>query len=54
MSWPVLDINGQPWPTLPENVAGFTVGALKIGALPNGRRLGDPLYRWRLLSWSWS
>ncbi|MDY6856839.1 MAG: pyruvate formate lyase family protein [Thermodesulfobacteriota bacterium] len=44
MSWSVQDINGQPWPTLPESVAGFTVGAPKIGALPNGRRLGDPLY----------
>ncbi|MDY6856578.1 MAG: pyruvate formate lyase family protein [Thermodesulfobacteriota bacterium] len=44
MSWSVRDINGQPWPTLPENVAGFTVGAPKIGALPNGRRWGDTLY----------
>ena len=44
MSWSVRDINGQPWPTLPENVAAFTLQAPKIGALPNGRRLGDPLY----------
>jgi formate C-acetyltransferase/benzylsuccinate synthase len=44
MSWSVRDINGQPWPTLPETVASFTVQAPKIGALPNGRRLGDPLY----------
>ncbi|MDY6855302.1 MAG: pyruvate formate lyase family protein [Thermodesulfobacteriota bacterium] len=44
MSWSVRDINGQPWPTLPETVATFTVQAPKIGALPNGRRLGDPLY----------
>jgi formate C-acetyltransferase/benzylsuccinate synthase len=44
MSWSVRDINGQPWPTLPENVAAFTMQAPKIGALPNGRRLGDPLY----------
>jgi formate C-acetyltransferase/benzylsuccinate synthase len=44
MSWSVRDINGQPWPTLPENVAAFIVQAPKIGALPNGRRWGDPLY----------
>jgi len=44
MSWSVRDINGQPWPTLPENVAAFTLQAPKIGALPSGRRLGDPLY----------
>ena len=44
MSWSVRDINGQPWPTLPETVATFTVQAPKIGALPNGRRQGDPLY----------
>jgi formate C-acetyltransferase/benzylsuccinate synthase len=44
MSWSVRDINGQPWATLPENVAAFTVQAPKVGALPNGRRLGDPLY----------
>ncbi|PJC73792.1 MAG: formate acetyltransferase, partial [Syntrophobacterales bacterium CG_4_8_14_3_um_filter_49_14] len=39
-----LDSCGQPWPTLPENVAMHTVQAPKIGALPNGRRWGDPLY----------
>ena len=44
MSWSVRDINGQPWPTLPESVAMHIVQAPKIGALPNGRRLGDPLY----------
>jgi formate C-acetyltransferase/benzylsuccinate synthase len=44
MSWSVRDINGQPWATLPENVALHTVQAPKIGALPNGRRLGDPMY----------
>jgi len=44
MSWSVRDINGQPWPTLPENVAAFTMQAPKVGALPTGRRLGDPLY----------
>ena len=44
MSWSVRDINGQPWATLPESVATHLVQAPKIGALPNGRRLGDPLY----------
>jgi len=44
MSRSVRDINGQPWPTLPENVALNIVQAPKIGALPNGRRQGDPLY----------
>jgi len=44
MSRSVRDINDSPWPTLPENVAAFTLQAPKIGALPTGRRLGDPLY----------
>jgi len=44
MSWELRDINGQPWPTLPESIAAHVVQAPKIGALPNGRRLGDPLY----------
>jgi formate C-acetyltransferase/benzylsuccinate synthase len=44
MSWSVRDINGQPWPTLPENVNLHVVQAAKIGALPNGRRWGDPMY----------
>ncbi|MDY6854794.1 MAG: pyruvate formate lyase family protein [Thermodesulfobacteriota bacterium] len=44
MSWSVRDINGQPWPTLPESIAGHIVQGPKIAALPNGRRLGDPLY----------
>ncbi|MDY6856577.1 MAG: pyruvate formate lyase family protein [Thermodesulfobacteriota bacterium] len=44
MSWSVRDINGQPWPTLPESVAIHIFGSQKIGALPNGRRFGDPLY----------
>ena len=44
LSWSVRDINGQPWATLPENVALNIVNAPKIGALPNGRRLGDPMY----------
>ncbi|MDY6854795.1 MAG: pyruvate formate lyase family protein [Thermodesulfobacteriota bacterium] len=44
MSWSIRDINGQPRPTLPESIAGHIVGATKVSALPNGRRLGDPLY----------
>jgi formate C-acetyltransferase/benzylsuccinate synthase len=44
ISWSVRDINGQPWPTLPESIAFYVTQAPKIGALPNGRRLGDPLY----------
>ena len=43
MSWSVRDINGQPWPTLPESVATFVLVA-SLPALPNGRRQGDPLY----------
>jgi formate C-acetyltransferase/benzylsuccinate synthase len=45
MSWSVRDINGQPRPTLPESIAMHVVQATKIGALPNGRRLGDPFSR---------
>ncbi|MDY6856746.1 MAG: glycine radical domain-containing protein [Thermodesulfobacteriota bacterium] len=44
MSWSIRDINGQSWATLPKSVATHIVQATKIGALPNGRRLGDPLY----------
>ncbi|MDY6854150.1 MAG: pyruvate formate lyase family protein [Thermodesulfobacteriota bacterium] len=44
MSWSVRDINGQPWPTLPESVATHIIGAPMCSALPNGRRQGDPLY----------
>ena len=44
LSWAHRDINGQPWPILPEGIAFNIVQAPKIGALPNGRRLGDPLY----------
>ena len=44
MSWSVRDINGQPWATLPENVSVNIMQAPKTAALPNGRRMGDPLY----------
>ncbi|MDY6857403.1 MAG: pyruvate formate lyase family protein [Thermodesulfobacteriota bacterium] len=44
MSWSVRDINGQPWPTLPESVATHIAAAPMISALPNGRKMGDPLY----------
>ncbi|MDY6966533.1 MAG: pyruvate formate lyase family protein [Halobacteriota archaeon] len=44
MSWSVRDINGQPWPTLPESVSAHVAAAPMVPALPNGRRWGDPLY----------
>ncbi|MDY6934120.1 MAG: pyruvate formate lyase family protein [Spirochaetota bacterium] len=44
MSWSVRDICGSPWPTLPESVNTHIAAATNIGALPNGRRLGDPIY----------
>ena len=44
VSWAHRDICGQPWAGLPEGVALNIVQAPKIGALPNGRRQGDPLY----------
>jgi len=36
--------SGNPWPALPENVSGNIHYANIVGALPNGRRLGDALY----------
>ena len=44
ISWECKNPGGNPWPILPENVAAFISGANKVGALPNGRRLGDILY----------
>jgi len=35
---------GNTWPILPENVSGNIHYANVVGALPNGRRLGDALY----------
>jgi len=35
---------GNKWPILPENVSGNIHYANMVGALPNGRRLGDALY----------
>ncbi|MBU2490392.1 MAG: formate acetyltransferase [Proteobacteria bacterium] len=35
---------GNSWPALPENVSGNIHYASIVGALPNGRRLGDALY----------
>ncbi|MEW5733465.1 MAG: pyruvate formate lyase family protein, partial [Thermodesulfobacteriota bacterium] len=35
---------GNTWPLLPENVSGNIHYANIVGALPNGRRLGDALY----------
>ncbi len=36
--------SGNNWPILPENVSGNIHYANIVGALPNGRRLGDALY----------
>ena len=36
--------SGNNWPALPENVSGNIHYASLVGALPNGRRLGDALY----------
>jgi benzylsuccinate synthase len=36
--------SGNNWPILPENVSGNIHYANVVGALPNGRRLGDALY----------
>ncbi len=36
--------SGNSWPILPENVSGNIHYANIVGALPNGRRLGDALY----------
>jgi benzylsuccinate synthase len=43
-SWQMKDPTGNPWPVLPENVSGNIHYANMVGALPNGRRLGDALY----------
>ncbi|MDY6844882.1 MAG: pyruvate formate lyase family protein, partial [Thermodesulfobacteriota bacterium] len=40
----IKDPMGNPWPPLPENVAAYVTNANRLGALPNGRRLGDTLY----------
>jgi formate C-acetyltransferase/benzylsuccinate synthase len=40
----IKDPCGNPWPILPENVSGNIHYANIVGALPNGRRLGDALY----------
>ena len=39
-----IEWNGTKWMHLPENVAAYVVAGSKIGALPNGRRLGDTCY----------
>ncbi len=43
-SWEIRCPSGNPWPVLPENVSGNIHYANVVGALPNGRRLGDALY----------
>ncbi|MFP4445853.1 MAG: pyruvate formate lyase family protein [Desulfosudaceae bacterium] len=40
----IKDPMGNNWPILPENVSGNIHYANIVGALPNGRRLGDALY----------
>jgi formate C-acetyltransferase/benzylsuccinate synthase len=40
----IKDPCGNNWPILPENVSGNIHYANIVGALPNGRRLGDALY----------
>ena len=37
-------VAGAKFLVLPENVGMFQSQGLRVGALPNGRRLGDPLY----------
>ena len=32
------------WPQVPQNIAAYTVAGALLGALPNGRRLGDTCY----------
>ena len=44
ISWRCKNPGGNPWPILPENVAAYVVSSNKVGALPNGRRLGDTMY----------
>jgi len=43
-SWEIKGPEGKPFPPLPENVSGNIHYANIVGALPNGRRLGDALY----------
>jgi formate C-acetyltransferase/benzylsuccinate synthase len=39
-----IELNGWPFMALPEQVASYLATANLVAALPNGRRLGDPLY----------
>ena len=41
---PTREYSGVPWSTAPQNVAAYIVASTKVGALPNGRRLGDTMY----------
>ena len=38
------EVAGAKFLILPENVGMFQAQGLRVGALPNGRRLGDPMY----------
>jgi pyruvate-formate lyase len=42
--WPCRAWNDSPVPTAPQNIAAYSVAGVKLGALPNGRRLGDTCY----------
>jgi len=35
---------GNRWSIIPQNVAAYVIAGVKVGALPNGRRLGDTMY----------
>jgi formate C-acetyltransferase/benzylsuccinate synthase len=39
-----IELNGSPFMVLPEQAAAYIAAAQYVPALPNGRRLGDPLY----------
>jgi len=39
-----IELAGYPYVILPEQVSAYLFGGSLVGALPNGRRLGDPLY----------
>jgi formate C-acetyltransferase/benzylsuccinate synthase len=40
----IRDPMGNTWPILPENISAYVGNSMKVGALPNGRRMGDTLY----------
>ncbi|MDY6844062.1 MAG: pyruvate formate lyase family protein [Thermodesulfobacteriota bacterium] len=44
LAWSVRDYCGQPYPLLPQSIASHIAASTRACALPNGRRVGDPLY----------